>query len=171
MHSGKFSRDGKQFSCLVDYLLDVELMAFCDLKVSGIVPGGNGHDPCAECYVDRIVLDDRCGYGAIYPVWNFKSLAVLEIFVPLVIGVHDDIFITELRFGAGGAYRERAILEIIKNILAFLIFSLKVGKRGLVFGAPVANALSPIDKVVFPHTLEGIVDDFDNARVEREYVP
>ena len=70
----------------IDNLLFVEAMALSNLEVRNAVPRCDSHNAGAEVRVDRFILDDGSGDGAVDP-FGFKCVAMSVLGVPLVVGV------------------------------------------------------------------------------------
>ncbi len=102
LHPRKLSRDGEELAELVYDLLLIQAVTLGDLEVGLRVPWRYRHDAGAESHIDGSILDDCGSYGAVYP-FKPDRLSVLPLLISLIVGMHDDVLVAELRFGSCGA--------------------------------------------------------------------
>src|SRR3989344_6066425 len=102
-------------------------MTLCDVEVSRIMPGSNGHHPSAERHIDALIFDNGGFYWAVNPLQS-KFIAMLVAHVSLVLGVHHYILIAEFGLWPGGGDGEGAVLQVIQALHSLLVFDFKIGK-------------------------------------------
>ena len=149
----EFARDIKEDAAIVDDTLDVELVALRYFEVHYRVCGGDGHGARTERHVGRFVLDYRCSDGPVYP-FEVDFLSVFVLLVPLVVGMHDDILIAELRLGAHGADVKRAVFEMVESIFLFDVLYFIVRHGRLQFRVPIDDAVTAVNEPRVIHANE-----------------
>ena len=153
--SGELARDGQEDSALVDDLLDVEPMPLCYLEVDCAVRGRYRHRAGAHLHIGSFVFYHGRRDGTVYP-FELYVLPVLEVYVPPVVGVHDDILIAEFRLGAHGADNEWTVLEMIEGVLLLDVLDLIVRDGRLQFRVPIHDAVAAVYQSRFVHADEGL---------------
>ena len=153
-----FSGTIKELPVVADDLFFVEVMSLGDVEVGRIVPGGNGHGTRPKAHIDRLVFDHSRRDRAIDPLNIFYFLTIGVLFVPIVVGMDNDILIAEFGFGAGGADHKGTVLKVIKVGFFFATLHFVVGDGGLKFRIPVDDARTAVNDAVIVHFFECGVD-------------
>src|SRR3989344_522084 len=151
--SCKFTRDGEKDAALINDLLYVETVFFCDVEVVHVVRGRDGHRARAERHINAFVLDDGRSDGAVNP-FQFHVLSMLVFLVALIIRMHHDVLIAEFRFRTHGRDNERTILKVVERVGLLDIFNLVVRDGRLQFRVPVHYPVAAVDEPCFVHTHE-----------------
>src|SRR3989344_5776118 len=118
-------------------------MAPGNLKINGIMPGSNSHNTRAEFHVYCFIFYHRGANRSVNP-FQFYFLSVVIFRIALVVGMHNNIFISEFCFRSGGGDDERPVLEVVKIIRLFYVRGFKIRKRSLMFWAPVDDSLAAV---------------------------
>ncbi len=145
-----------------------QVVAAADLEVVGVVGRGDLDRAGAERRVDVVVGDDRDAAAG----QRQLDLAADQVGVALVGGVDRDGGVTEHGLGAGGGDDDRvgalAVADRDELALVLLVFDLDVRQRGQAAGAPVDDAVGPVDEAVVEEPLEDRLDGPRQALVHRE---
>src|SRR5262249_37843230 len=127
-----------------DHGPDGQVVAPPDLEVDRVVAGRHLDDAGAEARVDGLV-----GHHADRdrPVDGFDlELAADVAGVALVLRVHGEAGVAELRLRAHGAEREGSVLDVDELRVALLALHLEVGEHGLAARAPVDDVVVAVDQ-------------------------
>ena len=139
-----------------------------DLEVVGVVRRRHLHRARAERRVDVGVGDHRDRA----PDDRQLDPAADEVRVALVVGVHGDAGVTQHRLHARGGDDDRVLALPVADAdelaLVLGVVHLDVRQRGATPGAPVDDALGPVDEAVVEHLLEHRLDGGREPLVERE---
>ncbi len=162
VQAGELPRRGQQLAVEADDLLLLQIVTLGDIEIDVVVPRRDRHHTRTERGVDGLVLDDRRGDGSVDPL-ALELLAVRVLGVALVVRMHDDVLVAELRLGARRGDLERPVLERVERLFALGIFDLVIGDGRLKFGVPVHDAVAAVDQTVLIHAHEHLV----HAAVER----
>ena len=157
LHAGELSGDREELANLTDDLFLIKTMTFRDLEVRLRVPGGDGHHASAEFHVDSFVFDDGRGDGTIDPL-HFERIAVFPFRIALIIRVHHDIFIAELRLGTRRADDEGTVLKVVEFCFFLDVDDFVVRNSCLPLGIPVHDAATAVDETVVVHHLKHRID-------------
>ena len=139
-----------------------QVMALADLKVVGVVGGGDLHDAGAFFHVGMLVADD----GDLTVQQRQDDMATVQVGVTGVIGVDGHGGIAQHGFGAGGSQLQifAGLLHLVQQVpeaaLLGLVLDLGVGDGGVAVGAPVDHAVAAVDQALViqadEHFLHGV---------------
>ena len=127
-----------------------QVAPYADLKVVGIVRGGDLHGAGAEFLFNVFVCYD--GYfaphnGDNYGFTNYAGIA-------FVVRMHGYRRIAKNGFGAGGSHGygialvRRIVTHVPKMALLFFVFNLSIAQRGLAMRAPVYYPVPAVNKAL-----------------------
>src|ERR1700693_5176382 len=122
-----------------------------------VMPRGYGHYSGAELPGHSFIFYDRTCNFAVEPFY-FESITMLILFVALIFGMHDDIFVTELGFRPGCGYLERSILQCVKRADLLLVNDFIIRNRRFQFGVPVNYAVAPVNQAIVIHFDKDLID-------------
>src|SRR3989344_3023581 len=118
--AGKFSRDRQESAVLIYNRLFIQRVSQSDVEINSRVCRRDGHYSCTEFLINSLILNDRSGDRAVYPL-KLDDLSVPIHLVSCVLWMHHHILISELSFRSGGSDDKRSILQVIKFGLFFSV--------------------------------------------------
>ena len=170
VHSGVSRVILDDFRVVGEDVDDRKVVAKPNLKVVGVVGGGNFYDAGTEFHIDVLVGND----GNLAPDQRKGESFADELGVALVLRVYRDGSIAEEGLGTGcgklkpaGAVGER-IAKVPEMSRLVLVLNLRVGNGGLTLGAPVDYSLAAVDKTFFIEFAENLADGGGAAVVKGE---
>ena len=147
-----------------------QVMALADLKVVGIVGGGDLHNAGALLHVGVLIADD----GDLTAQQRQHDMAAVQVLVARVLGVDGNSGITQHRLGAGGGQLQHlaGLLDRVEQVpeaaVLALILDLGVRDGGVAVGAPVDHAVAAVDQPLVVQADEHLLDGVRAALVHRE---
>ena len=147
-----------------------QVVALADLKVVGVVGGGDLHNAGALLHVGVLVADD----GDFAAQQRQHDMAAVQVLVARVLGVDGNSGITQHRLGAGRGQLQHfaGLLDGVEQMpeaaLLGLILDLGVGNRGVAVGAPVDHAVAAVDQPLVVQTDKDLLDGVGAALIHRE---
>ena len=147
-----------------------QVVALADLKVVGVVGGGDLHDAGALFHVGVLVADD----GDFTAQQRQHHMAAVQVLVARVLGVDGNGSIAQHRLGAGGSQLQHfaGLLDGVEQMpeaaLLGLVLDLGVRDRGVAVGAPVDHTVSAVDQALIVQADEHFLDGVGAALVHRE---
>src|SRR5262249_5146464 len=91
-----------------------------------------------------------------------------EVLVALVLGMHGQAGVAELRLRTDRAQGDRPVLDVDELVVALLALDLDVREHGLARRAPVDDAVVAVDQPFFPEPHERLAHGMREPRVHRE---
>ena len=152
---------------------DGQIVALAHFKVVGIVGGGDLHHAGALFHVRVLVAHD----GDFLVDEGQDHVTAVEMGVAGVVGVNGHGGIAQHGFGAGGGQLQlfarllHGIEDVPEIAVLFDIFHFGVGDGGHVVGAPVHQAVAPVDEALFIQPHEHLAHGLGAALVHGEALP
>ena len=163
---GVAARLGRHLAVEADDGLDRQVVAAPDLEVDRIVARRHLDDAGTELGIDGVVRDDLHPDHAV-DRGHLERLAH-EVLVALVLGMHGQAGVAELRLRPHRAQGDRAVLDVDELVVALLALDLDVRENGLALRAPVDDAVVAVDQPFFPEPHERLPHRAHEPGVHRE---
>ncbi len=173
IHARETSRLRRHAAFVVDGFDRRQIMPLPDLEVVGIVGRRHLQAAGAEFLVHVGVADDGNA-----PLHQRQDDGVRgQIFVAFVFGMDGHGGVAQHGFRPGGGHHDAAlalgegIANLVEMAVQLLVFHFQVGQGGVAAGAPVDDALAPVDEPLFVELDEHLADGPGQAFVHGEPLP
>ena len=170
VHARIFSAVLRHVRVVRQHLDDGQAVAHAHLEVVGVMRGSDLHHARAEFPVHIRVADN----GDLLPHQRQNNLFAVQMGVAFVVRVHGDGRISQHGLGAGSgklhefiAARHR-IFQMPEKAVLLLVLHLRVGDGRFAVGAPVDDALPPVDEAVVVQLFENLQNSLAAALVHGE---
>src|SRR5262249_30367789 len=145
---------------------DRQVVAASDFEVDRIVARRDLDHARAELRIDGLVGDHLHRNRAVHR-GHLERLAH-EVLVALVLGMHGQAGVAELRLRPHGAEGDWAVLDVDELVVALLALDLDVREHGLALRAPVDDVVVAVDQPLFPEPHERLAHRAREAGVQGE---